>query len=227
MNLKDTNLCYLILDAALDGNGTLPYPLPPETDGPDELLTITGFSLRTDHDWSMKLAGMMPVGNWDQYSARETVEGSGVSSRRWPLFTLWADEDNWIEFSANCEDGGMRIRVNDDGTITTHDFGYGKQMWTQGSPLLVAFSFEEVSPGTRKLFVRASLGADSAQALNDVALPANVQYEVLRFRGAEGGHSNSGEVCEFRWFGGSINDAEGLGDALAKAFDTLDFLSGQ
>jgi hypothetical protein len=174
----------------------------------------------------------MPVGNWDHLSERGEVNqfGQFVSDRRWPLYTLWSDEDNWIEFSADCMAGGNKgflLRVNKNGTISTYEFGNAGQRWMQGSPLLVAYSFLEIAPGTRKLFVRASLGAEFPLALNDVPLPSGTDYTELRFRGATGGHSNQGEVCEFRWFGGQIDEENPLaGETLESPFTNLAFLDG-
>jgi hypothetical protein len=77
------------------------------------------------------------------------------------------------------------------------------------------------------LSVGASLGGDQVRTILEIEPGwSNQLFDELRFRGATGGYSSAGEVCEFRWFGGEIaNTAIGDND-LPNAFTNLDFLAG-
>ncbi len=224
---KEDNRAYLVVGEALDGNGSLPYPMAPEADGNDELLTIGNVNVTSEQSWSVKLAGMMPIANWDHHAARETFNGSGVSDRRWPLFTLWAGPNDWIEFSADCEGKRFRLRIKANGTVLDPPtyFGDGKQIWLPDSPLLVAIGYSHTP--TKKLYVGASLGGDLVNlGPNGISVPwSNKTFTELRFRGATGGYSGQGEVCEFRWIGGEIIPNSTLTNAtLPGAFTDLGFL---
>ncbi len=202
---KEDNRGYLVVGEALDGNGSLPYPMAPEADGPDEVLTIKDFSIGTSQSWWVKVAGMMPIANWDHHAARLTTVDPIVSDRRWPLFTLWAATDRYVEFLADCENKGfmVRYRTGPGSQVVSVPFGDQKQIWLPDSPLLAAISFDLA---TNKIYVGASLGGDLVQVLPDgITWPTGTAITELRFRGATGGYSSKGEVCEFRWIGGEIN----------------------
>ncbi len=227
---KEGNCAYIVVGEALDGNGSLPYPMEPEANGNDELLTITGVNVTSEQSWSVKLAGMMPVANWDHYAGRglwnPAIPGF-ESNRRWPLFTLWADENNWVEFSADCENKGFLLRVKVPGADPTeHPFGDGKQIWLPDSPLLVGIGYSHTP--TKKLYVGASLGGDLVKVGPDgIGVTwSGKTFTELHFRGAApGGVSNQGEVCEFRWIGGEIIPDSALTNATLKgAFADLGFL---
>lgn len=234
---KEENLEYFLVGEALDGNGSLPYPLAPEADGQDERLTISGLGLPAGGPWSFRVAGMVPVGNWDHYAQRETFTGSGVIQNRWPLFTLWGDPDHYIEFVADCDAMGFRVRIkNGSGSPQEHTFGSGDNVWLPGSPLLVGIGYAPPvsEPGTGTLFVGASLGGlQVAVVSGGIGVTLVNALTELRFRGATGGYGTgaAGEVCEFRWFGGEI-DAQNPpqtilnNSTLPTAFSTLSFLDG-
>ncbi|MCC6659815.1 MAG: hypothetical protein IT437_02900 [Phycisphaerales bacterium] len=216
----------MMLDLALDGNGAIPYPLRPldpnnpgQNVGPDEHLALSGFSLGSNHDWHIKLALMMPTGNWDFTCARGQVSGGlFLSDRIWPLFTLWTDSTHYIEFLADCEHSRYLLRIkNGSGPIAQVPFGSGN-FWLPDAPLLVSLAY---NGSTHSLTVGASLGGDQVQAYTLVGfVPASV-YETLKFRGAVGGYSGDGEVCELRIFGGLIDSASNFG---AGSFSDLAFL---
>ncbi len=227
---KEENYSYLVISEALDGNGSLPYPMRPEDNGPDELLEITDLGISSEQSWSLKLAGMMPVANWDHYAGRglwnQAIPGF-ESKRRWPLFTLWADDSNWVEFSANCESKGFLLRVRaNGGNPTEHPFGDAKQIWLPDSPLLVAIGYSHIP--TKKIYVGASLGGDLVKlGPNGISVEwSGKTFGELHFRGAPpGGVSGDGEVCEFRWIGGEIIPNSALTNAtLLSAFADLGFL---
>ncbi|MBC7834645.1 MAG: hypothetical protein H7Y88_06030, partial [Phycisphaerales bacterium] len=219
----DDNYGWVIIDLAQDGNGSLSYPQPPEQDGPDELLTVLQLGLGHAINWSLRLAGVHPIGNWDQYADR-TGALPTIEDRRWPLFTIWGDDNNWIEFIANCQDNTFRVKVRaNGGSISTTDFG-SRLFWIADAPLYVGFGYK---PSTSQLFVGASLGGDQVQIATISAAFGEALTE-LRFRGRTGGVSNQGEVCEFRWPGGEIV-TEGTPldtTTLPTAFSDLSFLDG-
>lgn len=236
----DDNYLYLAIDGAFDGNGSLPYPVAlSEVDStpitnPDELLTLTigttsGVSpLSLTHDWTLRLAGQVPIGNWDQYAERR--DSNGLDARYWPLFTLWADNSNWIEFSANCTDMGFRVRVCADGeTQTPEDFGTADQLWLPDSTLMAAVSWDWDPSNGGKLYFGASLAAGEVAVGPPTGLtiswPSGITaFTQLRFRGAP---DIEDEVCEFRWFGGDVTDAASNNDVLANgAFDSIAFAKG-
>lgn len=231
----DENYYYLLIDTALDGNGALPYPLAPQgshlIDAPDELLRIYNFSLGTTTDWSVKLVGMMPVGNWDRFAARgqfNSGTGQFESDRRWPLCTPWADSSNWIALIANCEEKTLRIAVSIGGTVTNHEAGVDVNnvphiAWTADSPVLIAVGYDS---SVHKLYVGVSVGGDRVQVVPaGISFTPSAPFTELRFRGPSGGVSTSGEVCEFRWFGGMIDTTTALTNAdMAEAFTDLSFL---
>lgn len=122
----DDNYGWFLIGEAMDGIGSISYPQPPEQDGPDEKLAVAGFGLSHTKNWSFRLAGIHPTGNWDQYADRTLPPPSLDDDRRWPLFTLWGNSSN--QFIANCQDNKFRVKVNAQGTISTHDFG-SRMFW--------------------------------------------------------------------------------------------------
>lgn len=240
-NALDENVGYYLVDYAGDGNGSLPYPLPPRSasaaadDHPDELLTVSGslFALQTgdSEGWMVRLAGMHPVGNWDQYAERR--DGSDADIRYWPLFTLWASDTNWIEFAADCVNRGYRIRLKaGSGAATTHSFGQGKLLWLPDSPLYVALAYNST---TDRLYIGASLGGDEVRTVADSGDGINVAslwttgnlptFTELRFRGAPDTVGNN-EVNEYRWLGGELEiDETFTNSSMGTAFEDIDFLS--
>jgi hypothetical protein len=235
----DNNDMYFALDQAMDGVGSIGYPLPPQTPGagapirsPDELLSVTSLGLSCGGDWMLRLAGMQPTGNWDHYSDRGAQDdGQWQSNRRWPLFTLWSDPDTYVEFSADCEQRGYILKFKTSGApVQTVSFGDGLQVWLPESPLLVALAYDA---SQHALYAGASLGGDRVRtATIPVAFPnpAAVTFATLQFSGAGGGrYGTRPEVVEYRWFGGEAtmappplrNEA-----SLRSVFNDLSFLGG-
>lgn len=238
----DDNYLYLAIDGAFDGNGSLPYPIAlspvagPVSEGPDELLTIdassTSVSLGFDQPWTIRLGGIVPSGTWDQYAQRTPVNDPGTDIRYWPLFTLWADDSNWIEFSANCVTRGFRVTVKANGSAQPYNFGDGDQLWLPESVLMAAISWDSAS-NPKKLYFGASLANGTMAKPTEfgfaVAWGSSVtRINEIRFRGAPGaGFSGFGEVSEFRWIGGQIEDAATTSEAgFKQLFQSIDFLKG-
>ncbi len=225
-DVTDENYGWLAVDVAMDGNGSLSYPQPPTQNGPDELLTIDGLALTTSSNWSLRLAGIHPVGNWDQYADRRTADDTD-DDKRWPLFTVYGNADNWIQLIANCQDRSFRVIIRRSGTtLSPVDFGAEKQFWLQDAPLMVAMGY---NASTSKLAIGASLGGDEVRIMGAATVPFGATLDQLRFRAPPaGGISGDGEVVEFRWLGGEIEiGGTPLNDTtLPTAFASLTFLDG-
>lgn len=233
----DDNYLYLAIDGAFDGNGSLPYPIGFSQAGtapdekPPELLTLSlgsatgGYPLSFGSNWTLKLAGQMPIGNWDQYAERKTPGDPNSDIRYWPLATLWSDADNWIELVANCKDKAFQLRYKSGGgEPVPHNFGVGDQLWLPDSTLMVAISWDATS---KRLYFGASLaGGVVAAAPDDGILVQSWNGQTaplsqLKFRGV------SDEVVEFRWIGGEVTDQPMTSTEIkASAFNSIDFMKG-
>ncbi|MCC6659813.1 MAG: hypothetical protein IT437_02890, partial [Phycisphaerales bacterium] len=141
------------------------------------------------------------------------------SDRIWPLFTLWKDSTHYIEFLADCENSRCLVRIrNGSGAVSQVPFAPGN-FWLPDAPLFVAFSYNSTS---HALTLAASLGCGQVQTYTVAAFVPGSAYDALKFRGAIGGYSNDGEVCELRVFGGQIDTASGVD--VSAAFADLAFL---
>ncbi len=194
------------------------------TSGPDEILDITGFGL--EESFTLLMAGMMPSDDWNHRTPR--------SGDYWPLFTLWGDDKNWIEFGAvvseDPDSGAFRVRMMANGDMLD-DFDWPRtndatlvddQYWSRNSQLLVGLSW---NASTHALSVLASLGGDAPRHIGIATAPApefSQSFDLLKFRGAED------EVVSFRWFGGKAISGTALpalgANSMAEQFMSLAFL---
>jgi hypothetical protein len=180
------------------------------------------------------MAGMMPEDDWHHLTPRTG------SPRYWPLFTLWADSNNWIEFGAVCEGdqsndtakGRFRIRISAQGTVTTFDWPRDTNgdlvedvYWSRNSQLLVALAYAPpVAPAINgSLSVVASLGGEeprnNVNAPLAITLPTSATFDTIRFLGA------GDEVVAFRWFGAKAVAGTAMSFAdMNDQFRSLDFL---
>lgn len=232
----DDNYLYLAIDGAFDGNGSLPYPIALSQAGtapdekPPELLTLElgsatgGYPLSFGSSWTLRLAGQVPIGNWDQYAERRGGPPLFLDERYWPLATLWADANNWIELVANCKLMAFRVRVNVAGTVTDYDFGEGDQLWLPDSPLMVAISWDATS---HKLYFGATLAGGAVATGPDEGVEVaswggqTAPLSQLKFRGA------SDEVVEFRWIGGDVTDQITTSAGIRSgSFTSIGFMEG-
>ncbi len=238
----DDNYLYLAIDGAFDGNGSFPYPMALSVAAseplsrPDELLTIntsnTDVALGFDQAWTVRLGGILPSGTWDQYAQRTPMNEPDTDLRYSPLFTLWADNANWVEFSANCVTRGFRVTVMANGSTQLYDFGDEDQLWLPESVLMAAISWDSAS-NPKKLYFGATLANGTLATPTEFGLAVTwgtsvTRFNEIRFRGAPGtGFSGFGEVSEFRWIGGQID--EGATTSVAdfkQLFGSIDFLKG-
>lgn len=235
---SNTGYFYLAGDLAKDGQGSFTYPQPPQTvtsgwdAGPDELFDITGFGLNSS--FTLLIAGMMPGDDWNHRTPR--------TDNYWPLFTLWGDEDNWIEFGAVTDysivdekfvdAGAFRIKYVADGTPGSFDWPRDTNAdlvkdlyWARNSQLLVGFSYDP-SASTDRLKVLGSLGGDAPR---DGGPPGSLPnplfttgFDTLKFRGA------ANEVVTWRIFGGKAISGSALpatgSSSMATLFKSLGFL---
>ncbi|MBL8760802.1 MAG: hypothetical protein JNL50_05805 [Phycisphaerae bacterium] len=232
----DDNYLYLAIDGAFEGNGGLPYPMaltevntaPQEQ--PPEWLTLSlgsttdGYPLSFGSNWTLRLAGQVPIGNWDQYAERRGDPPLFLDERYWPLATLWADANNWIEVVANCKDKAFRVRYSVAGTITERDFGEGEQLWLPDSVLMVAISWNATD---HKLYFGATLAGGAVATGPDEGIEVaswsaqTAPLSHLKFRGA------SDEVVEFRWIGGEFTDQPTTSAGIKSgSFTSIGFMEG-
>lgn len=226
----DNNCYYIAPDQAFDGSQAFSYPMEPsestDTPLPDELLTKTGFELVSTENFLIRVAGMVPVGNWDQYAARESENGSGVSARIWPLLTLWGDSDAYIEITADCEHNRFLAHIHWGDAALILPVGED-QIWLPESPVFIAIGYNATE---KRIYIGASLGGDFVQAAaTEPLVEIHKDLIELRFRGAPTATYPDGEVCEMEWFGGDIDDEPESPPSLAgmaAAFEDLSFLDG-
>jgi hypothetical protein len=178
---------------------------------------------------------MMPEDDWNHRTPRD--------QDYWPLFTLWADPDNWIEFGARAwlevsgetrtDKGSFRVRIMEDGTLHDPPFDWPRNpddgtfepdiYWSRDSQFLVGLSYNAT---THRLTVLASLGGDAPRRggrtmdLPIIEFSSGYEFDTLKFRGADD------EVVTCRWFGGQAihGTAMAVGD-METQFKTLEFLT--
>src|SRR6185295_14023630 len=172
----------------------------------DEQLTVDlGDDLLSNKaSWLLRVVGMVPTGNWDQYAMRGTVDPifqQYQSKALWPLFTLRDDSDNshYIEVLADCQNYGLLVRVKNGTTLQEFALASGlKHVWLPDSPAYFVIGFNY---STQQLVFGLSLGGDLVDAVTSaVSMNAESVFNKLEFRGADG------EVCEMRWIGGDANN---------------------
>lgn len=219
---------YLAADTAKDGEGSLQYPIAPSGGFPwpstfDEHMDIDGFDL--EHSFTLLMAGMMADNDWQHRTPK--------TGNYWPLFTLWGDADNWIEFGAYAAMvsgqpvGGFKINYKAGGTPGSFDWPRNNditpvfnQYWSRNSQLLVGLSWDST---THVLKVLASLAGDEPRSVGPLTtLPTPVfthSFGKLKLRGA------GDEVNTFLWFGGEAKDSALSTNDMADQFKTLEFLT--
>ncbi len=234
---SDDNYFYMAVAEALDGQGSLPYPLAPITGSsnpatptPNEVLRVTGLNLSTSQHWQLRVVGMQAIGNWDSFSSRETTPGSGSSERYWPLFHLYSDSGGVvraIQFMADCQNHKFRVRIRLGGSFTDYTFSTSRHDWIPDAQLMVVIAFDGTSIAP-KLIVGASLGGDQTRTTT-ISNPfggASPTFSELRFSATEL-EAVADEVVEFRWFGGDYDDdvsSAPTESSVAEALEDLSFL---
>lgn len=227
----DDNYVYVALDQAMDGIGTIGYPMLPTsspTAAPNEMLTVSGFSVPLNASWLIRVAEMMPTGNWDQYAMRGRLAGASneyVSERQWPLLTLWGGANLYVELLANCETRGLDAVVKLSTTDTRRISIGGGQVWISDAPLYLVIGYNS---STQTLYIGFSLGGELVE-LDTLQVAKSDAFTELRFRGPQTGTTDDGEVCEMRVIGGEVDGAPTSApteESIRGAFGSLSFLNG-
>lgn len=141
---------YIALDTLSEGRGTPGYPMPPDTStpptgtpNPDEVARVTGFGCAGA--WTVTLALEMTEDGFDVRSALQS---------EWPLATLWANDQNYIELYATTTSSKIGMRQTVKGRLVrtvTVDSG----AFIRGSTILLSVA---QPPGNAGLELTASSG---------------------------------------------------------------------
>ena len=199
-DLHDVSSFQLAFDSLTEGPDFPGYPLPLDAKSPDELADISGFTC--GQSWTITLAGELPDSVWD---------GTTTGRSRWPLATLWGDEDNHVAILADAEDGRLVARITAGGFITG-TIELADLFWVRGSQLRIS-----IAQNAGGIEMTASVGS-----IPLVSASSNASLSVtptrIRFGAPEpaigGGDPPGGgpvgsddfEVCAFAWFGGQIDE---------------------
>lgn len=81
---------FLFAVDVLTSGGHIPYPIPLNTTGAHEKLAVTG--LGCGAQWTVAVMAQVPMDSWDQWT-------NGLVMASWPLFTIWGNATNYVEFS--------------------------------------------------------------------------------------------------------------------------------
>lgn len=224
----DDNNFYFVLDSAMDSFGSLPYPIVPTTGtvgtALDESLTITtgtgGPLLRVNStaEWSVRLAGLLPEGDWDQYAQRirdTDPVNPPIDRRFWPLYTLWGSDNTYFEFRADCVNRQFEVKAILNGQTYWSRFGGPDQFWLPNSQFYSVISLKRVVIGTTisyRFSFGASLGGGPVvpgPPIDLHAWPVNgPAFTQLRFRGGPLAEptkaEKANEVVTMRWVGGEF-----------------------
>lgn len=146
------------------------------------------------------------------------------------MLTLWADDDNYIEFMADCINFGFILRVMLAGIRGDIPFGNDSQLWIPNSPLYLVLGYTN-----GLLWAGASLGGGQTvmidSAVNMLAEQEGTPvFSELRFRSGPSAVSGYGEIANevvtFRWIGGEFRD-NGVDDSgIPAIFEELEWLMG-
>ncbi len=217
---------YLALDFVVEGKGCADYPLPQDealSHGgvacPDERAAITGFNCTSN--WTITLAAQTPPDSWD--AAMSTTDS-------WPLATLWADEENYIELFADTgdpEDNRLVASIVREG-VEVSRLASAVTYWLRGSAVLVCVTDNDGAAG---LQMTVSVGGQPAHEATVVAGFRRGSLAVppreVRFRShhEEAGDGTDARVTPMLWWGGEIRQTQSLDVKQRRAaLETLAFL---
>lgn len=124
---------YVALDSVQEGAGVPGYPMPPDTSipprgtaYPDEHASVTGFACAKA--WTITLALQIAEDGFDFRAQTQT---------RWPLATIWGDNQNFIELFADSARGHVEARITSRG-VASRTLASEPTTMVRGSPILVS-----------------------------------------------------------------------------------------
>lgn len=203
----DDQSFYIAMDGLAEGAGFPGYAMPlndgpPETGvwRPDELASLHGFTCGPN--WTITLAGQIPEDGWDGVTDADTTE--------WPLATLWADENNYIELIALvADDERLIMRIVRDGVAVVDHLSH-PLTWTRGSSIFVSVA----ESGQGITMVLSAGGSEIYQAINFGGDPHSLVAPItnIMFSSPEGvsGDGLNVAVTPMLWWGGRIDEHVGL-----------------
>lgn len=200
-SVEDIFHAYVSFDTLTEGPSFPNYPLPPATMAPNELAAVSGFQMSPT--WTVTLAGELPIDAWDVTT---------VNNSRWPLATLWANKNNYIEIIADTSQWQLLTEIVADGKLVD-TLVINNVFWLRGTQFRVSIAGGE---GTA---ITAGIG--SSQLKSDASI-SNLILPPLELR--FGNHDQT-DIAAFSWFGGQIDEEsfadQGAREVLLKSLDYL------
>ena len=224
-SVADDRDLFIALESLIEGVSVPGYPIPTATDdppttvnAPDELADIYGFNC--GDTWTITIAGEVPDDSWD----------SSIDTPRYlPLFTIYSDENNYIEFKADIVADRLYADIINSGSVVS-TLQSQTIWWLRGSNVLI--SVTEPDDGTG-IHITASLAGQPAREM-EVSPPwllsKSMATQPTRIRfGSHYGTSSDGysvHVAPMIWYGGQINTTTSLDrDTRNEMLRTLSFLT--
>jgi hypothetical protein len=223
-NVPDQQDLLVAFDLLIEGLALPGYPMQAidQWQGtlpilPDEFAAIQGFNCSSE--WTIFLAVEVPDDSWDS-----TVE----LPVDLPLFTIWGDEENYVEVFAELATDHVRAEIVRDGETAT-TLRVGSAYWLRGSSLLIALSDSDDGMGIRAYAAAANKSPMYLYGDNPHGFSASlaVQPTEIRFHSHHDTASDglAIHVTPLLWWGGEVRTDEGLnGPDMCRELETLGFL---
>jgi len=229
----ESQVLYVAMDSFAEGRGFPGYPMRPGSEPlpsppvhagtpfPDELATISG--LMCWPDWTITLAVQLPENGVDDSTTEQT---------RWPIATLWGDDQNFVEITADFIRNTLVTTYTANGvaSATNQAITSDTLLFMRGSPILLSLAHRG-SDG--RLEMTMSAGAQSVHT-RGVTPPANrrllTQPRQIRFYQQGAPASSSGiaaRVMPLQVWGGQVDERRFLqAPARIELLQRLGFLDG-
>ncbi len=225
-DVSDRQDLFVAFDLLLEGSAVASYPMKPVRIWseplpilPDEVASITGFAC--GEQWAIILAAEVPDDSWDSTVALPDVL---------PLFTIWGDEENYIEYYADVPAQQVKAAIVSGGELATTMMAGGVIYWLRGSSFIVAVTDAGDDRGIRSVISPANHPprAMSGGTPHGDSASLAVQPTEIRFSSHHGTSGAGGEtihVTPLLWWGGEVRTHESMEYLdMRDQLLTLDFL---